>query len=115
MVQAAKILTTSQPERPHIVLVLADDLGHNGIGLRNPKLFTPALDQLGQQGVLLDEFYSAPTCAPARASLLTGRWAFKAVSGNNARFWIEEGLHEGYTLLPQALARRGYVSAMVGK
>jgi len=105
-----------RPALPHIVLALADDLGHNGIGLRNPRLKTPALDRLAKAGVVLEEFYTAPTCAPARASLLTSRWSFKALSGNNAYFWVEEGVHEEYAaLLPAALSRRGYVTRMVGK
>ena len=46
---------------------------------------------------------------------MTSRWSFKSLSGNYAYFWVEEGLHESYTLLPDALARRGYISRMVGK
>ena len=111
----AEVIRTCDMVRPHIVLVLADDLGHNGIGFRNPALRTPTLNRLGREGVLLEDFYTAPTCAPARASLMTSRWSFKSLSGNYAYFWVEEGLHEGYTLLPKALARRGYVSRMVGK
>ena len=100
---------------PHIVFVLADDLGHNGIPQRNPRLVAPALERLGREGAILEDFYTASTCAPARASLMTGRWSYKSINGNYAWFWIEKGLHQNYSLLPAALARRGYVTAAVGK
>ena len=100
---------------PHIVFVLADDLGHNGIPQRNPRLVAPALERLGREGAILEDFYTASTCAPARASLMTGRWSYKSLNGNYAWFWIEKGLHQDYSLLPAALARRGYVTAAVGK
>ena len=96
-------------------MVLADDLGHNSIGMRNPRLKTTTLDRLAQEGLTLDGFYTSSTCAPARASLLTSRWSFKALNRNNRLFWVETGLHEGYTLLPAALAERGYATHMVGK
>src|SRR6476619_6049193 len=61
-------------KRPNIVLVMADDLGFGDVGYNgNPKVHTPALDQLAKDGVRLDRFYAAPVCSPTRGSCMTGR------------------------------------------
>jgi arylsulfatase A-like enzyme len=45
--------------KPHIVLMLTDDLGFNAPGYRNPDLVTPTLDQLAlKEGVILENFYT---------------------------------------------------------
>ncbi|MEM9366570.1 MAG: sulfatase-like hydrolase/transferase [Planctomycetota bacterium] len=65
----------SAAERPNIVLVMADDMGHSQTGYRNhPLLKTPHLNDLATRGLRLDHFYAAgPVCSPTRASVLTGR------------------------------------------
>ena len=57
---------------PHIIFVLADDLGFNGVGYRNPDLRTPSIDALAADGLRLESFYTDKLCGPSRASLLTG-------------------------------------------
>ena len=42
------------PLRPHILLMLADDLGYANVGWHNPNLKTPALDGLVGEGVRLE-------------------------------------------------------------
>lgn len=66
--------TAARPKRPNIVLVMADDLGWGDVAFNgNPKVHTPALDQLVQDGVTLDRFYVAPVCSPTRGAVMTGR------------------------------------------
>jgi arylsulfatase A-like enzyme len=62
--------------RPNIVLILADDMGYGDFGcFSEGRATTPTLDQLVRDGLCLTQHYSAsPVCAPARASLLTGRY-----------------------------------------
>lgn len=66
---------------PNIVVILADDLGYNdlshgGGGVGNGALKTPHIDSLAENGVYFTNAYSGcATCAPSRASLLTGRIA----------------------------------------
>ena len=63
------------PERPNIILVLADDLGLHELGAYGQeKIRTPNIDRLAREGMRFTRFYSASTvCAPARACR-TVRW-----------------------------------------
>ena len=59
---------------PNLVIIISDDQGHDDFGALNPKIFnTPRLDTLRQESVVFENFYVNSTCAPTRASLLTGR------------------------------------------
>ena len=108
---------SNRMQRPHIVLVLADDLGWNGVGYRNPDLKTPAIDALAATGLRLESFYTHRLCGPSRASLLTGRMPYKleATRTNFVEFWEESGTELEYTMLPEHLRRQGYSTHLVGK
>ncbi len=98
--------------RPHIVLVMADDMGwgqtsYNG----HPVLKTPHLDAMASAGLRFDRFYAgAPNCSPTRATVMTGR--------SNDRTGV---LNHGYALrrqektVAQALRSAGYVTGHFGK
>jgi arylsulfatase A-like enzyme len=59
---------------PHIVLVVADDLGWMDLRCQgNDRLNTPRVDALAAQGVRFTNAYAAsPVCSPTRAALVTG-------------------------------------------
>lgn len=73
------------PEKPNIILILADDLGYNDVSCyRNsnfaqhyenaPTSQTPNIDKLAEQGIRFTDFYcGAAVCSPSRAALITGR------------------------------------------
>ena len=80
---------------PHIVFVLADDLGWTDLstgrtnsGNGSPYYKTPNLDALAAAGTCFPNAYSnGPNCAPTRAALWSGQWAARTgiytVSGGN--------------------------------
>lgn len=61
--------------RPHIVLIVADDLGWGDVGFHGSVIETPTLDGLASEGAELDRYDSMPTCIPTRATLMTGQLA----------------------------------------
>lgn len=104
---------------PHIVFVLADDMGYGDPGCYNPdsRIPTPHMDRLARHGVRFTDAHSpAAVCTPTRYGILTGRYAW--------RTWLKSGVVGGYTpplidtgreTLATMLKRRGYVSGYFGK
>ena len=78
-----------KPPRPHILLIVADDLGYNDIGYHNPAVLTPTLDKLAREGVILENYYVQPFCSPSRSALLSGRHAVCAKLITWDLFFIE--------------------------
>jgi arylsulfatase A-like enzyme len=99
-------------ERPHIIFVMADDMGWGQTGYRgHPLLKTPHLDAMAANGLQFERFYAGgPVCSPTRASVLTGRSPDRAGV-----------LSHGYALrfqektISQALQKAGYVTGHFGK
>lgn len=65
----------SVPQRPNIVMIMADQLPAFSIGIYgHPLVQTPAMDRLAERGVLFENCYcNCPLCVPSRASMVTGR------------------------------------------
>ena len=70
---------------PNIIYIMADDLGYAELGCYGQeKIKTPSIDRLAAEGMRFTQHYtSAPVCAPARCSLMTGRHGGHAVVRNN--------------------------------
>ncbi|XP_054928940.2 arylsulfatase I-like [Dermacentor andersoni] len=105
-----------QARPPHIVVIIADDLGWNDVSWNNKKMHTPNLEKLAREGVILDQHYVLPTCTPTRAALLTGRYPFKlGIQGHGIRPLEPSGLPLGVTTLAEELKRRQYSTHAFGK
>lgn len=109
------------PERPNIIVILADDLGWADVNVNDAKIETTHLHRLAREGMRLTSFYSsASLCSPARAALLTGRYPHSVgmpdlaspVSRNKVPLLALD--HEAITL-PEALAPYGYRTMLAGK
>jgi hypothetical protein len=61
---------------PNLIMIVADDLGHNDVGWANNRTITPSLDLMVQEGMELMQFYTFKYCAPTRGALHTGRYPF---------------------------------------
>ncbi|HEX7901265.1 MAG TPA: arylsulfatase [Planctomycetota bacterium] len=101
-------------EPPHVILIMTDDQGWPDLGCHgNPVIRTPNLDRLHAEGARFVDFHVSPTCAPTRASIMTGRHEFK--SGVTHTIAERERLSLKPTLLPQALKAAGYATGIFGK
>ena len=111
---------------PHLVILLVDDLGIGDTSLRIHKatsespteVVSPNMQQLRDQGLLLDQHYVFKFCSPSRSQLLTGRYAYHL--GQQTPMNLNPntkpcGLSTRYALLPQLLKKRGYWNAAIGK
>lgn len=99
--------------KPNIILIMADDLGWGDVGFNgNTRIQTPCLDRLSSEGVIFDQFYSsAPLSSPTRASVLTGRNAYRmGVFAPNVGI-----LRPEEKTLPKLLKEKGYTTGHFGK
>ncbi len=103
--------------KPNIVFIMADDLGREDTGFMGGKVIkTPHLDALAAKGSILDAHYVQPVCSPTRAALLTGRYPMRhGLQVGVVRPWAQYGLPLEETTLAEALQRKGYQTAIVGK
>ena len=104
---------------PHIVVVLADDLGFGDPQCYNPdsKVATPHLDRLAAEGMLFTDAHSpSAVCSPTRYGLLTGRYCWRSPLQREVVSHFDPLLIEPETLtLPELLKRAGYATACIGK
>jgi len=65
-------------DRPNIVLIMADDLGREGLGVYGGTSYqTPHLDRLAATGLRFDRAYAQPLCTPSRVKIMTGQYNFR--------------------------------------
>ncbi len=119
-------------ERPNIVLIVADNLGHGDLSCYGCKdIQTPNIDSIARQGVRFTNFYSnGPECTPTRTALFTGRYQQRIGglecalgSGNVGRyddaFWLADqgqlGLPPEESTLIHTLKNAGYKTVGLGK
>jgi N-acetylgalactosamine-6-sulfatase len=122
----------SLEEKPNIILILADDLGYGDLGCYGcSDIKTPNIDKLAERGVRFTNFYAnGPECTPTRTALLSGGYQQRVGglecalgAGNVGRYdeaiWLwdkkELGLPPENAILPFALKREGYRTALMGK
>ena len=109
------------PAKPNIILILADDLGYNDIGIQGCKdIPTPNIDSIGRSGIRFTQGYvSCPLCAPSRAGLMTGRYqqrfGFEHNPGPENRAEDDFGLPLAEPTLAERLKKLGYATGMIGK
>ena len=108
-------------KKPNVILVLCDDLGWGDLGAfwQNKRaeagsvhIDTPNLDKAMRQGVMLTNAYTtAPVCAPARASMVSGKH-----QGNcNLRDNMFDRPVDAHMTLGTVMKQAGYATWHIGK
>ncbi len=108
---------------PHIIIILADDLGIGDLSTYYNKYETPHLDQLGKEGIKFSNYYSAsPICSPSRAGLLTGQrpaklhfTTFLNTREDNRKKQQVDFLDPNVQTMAKVLKNQGYKTAHFGK
>ncbi len=98
----------------NVMVIIVDDIGREDLrayGERANQPSTPSLDGLASRGIVFRNVWSNPVCAPARAAVLTGRYAFRTGIGSNMK---SSYLPRTATIIPKILGDR-YQSAAIGK
>jgi arylsulfatase len=102
------------PKKPNVIIVITDDQGYGEVACHGNKVIkTPSLDKLHAESVRLTAFHVSPTCAPTRASLMTGRHEFR--SGVTHTINERERMGLKSPTMPQMLKDAGYTTGIFGK
>ena len=101
----------------NVIVIVADDMGYGDLSRFNDgRCRSPHLDALAEAGVCLTQHYSgSPVCAPARASLLTGRYPHRtgAIDTLQGRGLDRIALSE--VTIADCFRSAGYSTGLVGK
>jgi len=119
----------SQPSKPNVIFILADDYGWRDLSCYGSSFYeTPNLDRLAAQGMRFTQAYAACcVCSPTRASILTGKYPARLHitdwlpgRGDNPHQELNhpvivQNLPLEETTLARALKEGGYKTGLVGK
>jgi arylsulfatase A-like enzyme len=107
--------TNGLPKKPNILIIYSDDHAYQAIsayGDSRHLIETPNLDRLAREGIRFDRcLVTCSLCGPARAAVLTGKYAHLNgfYNNSNCRF---DGSQLTY---PKVLQKAGYQTAYFGK
>lgn len=97
--------------RPNFLLITTDQQRWDAMGIHNPLIRTPTMDNLAGQGMQFQRMYPTNAiCMPARASMITGR----SQRGHQV-FNHNVNLSEAIPVLGDSLRAAGYATALIGK
>lgn len=98
--------------QPNILFIMPDQLRGQALGyMGNQDVRTPHIDRLASESLIFpNTFANTPVCCPARANILTGKYAHRnGMVANDLR------LRESETTLAEILRNAGYRTGFVGK
>lgn len=110
------VFATAECNKPHLIFIVADDLGWNDVGWRNSLILTPNLDALAHEGVILNQSYVQPICSPSRSAFMTGYYPYHIGTQNYVILKMSPvGVPARFVFLPEFLKTLGYSTHLVGK
>lgn len=100
-------------QRPNFMILMSDNHSWDHLGCYGDKVVqTPNIDKIAKQGIrFTNAFCSAPSCTPARASMLTGQDIWRLEEGAN--LWGT--LPSKFEVYPDILEKAGYLVGIQGK
>lgn len=105
---ASSAATRNADRRPNIILIMADDLGVEGINSYGGEYFTPNIDRLAREGMRFDNAHATPLCTPSRTRIMTGQ-------ENHRNYEAFGHLAPGQVTFGNVLKQAGYATGIVGK
>ncbi|MBW1683995.1 MAG: sulfatase [Deltaproteobacteria bacterium] len=108
---------STDPDLPNLILITADDLGWKGLSSTgNENVSTPNIDRLAREGVRFSHaFVAASSCAPSRASLITGQYPHTNGVTGLTHIHPTKSLSPFHRTLPELLREAGFNTALQGK
>jgi len=99
------------PQKPNIVVIVADDSGFSDLGCYGGEIRTPNLDALAKNGLRFTQFYNTGRSWPTRSGLMTGYYPQQTRSDPNSELPFQAWSR----CLPHRLKPAGYSCYHSGK
>jgi len=112
--------TPAIPQRPNIIMILADDLGYGDLSsYGRPDYKTPVLDNMVREGMkFTDAYASAPVCTPTRTAYMTGRYPHRLPIGLQEPLGdgnMQLGIPPDHPTVGSLIKKAGYDTMLIGK
>ncbi|WP_139262998.1 arylsulfatase [Flammeovirga pacifica] len=105
-------------KKPNIVVIMTDDVApqdlsiyHRGLGAVN----TPNIDQIGEDGMMLTDYYAHPSCTAGRSAFLTGQYPVRTGLTSVGQPGSKVGLQFEDVTIAELLKDKGYSTGHFGK
>lgn len=109
-------LPVAARDRPNVIVIMADDIGAEGLGCYGSTIYTtPHLDRMAAEGIRFNNAYATPLCTPTRVMIMSGLYP------NRTGYRALIGKGEGIRLSPEIrtfahdFRDAGYATAIAGK
>jgi arylsulfatase A-like enzyme len=105
---------------PNVLVILLDNLGFGATKPFGGVIEMPTLERLAKEGLIYNNFHTAPLCSPSRVALLTGHNSHSANMGSISETATAfpgqtSERPNSVATLPEILKLNGYSTAMFGK
>lgn len=103
---------TTPDERPNIVVIVAENLGWDAMGIQNRGFQTPHIDQLAKEAQIFKEYFNTSSTKAANlATLMVGQYEYQTGVSLSRKNLSETRFDQTYSM---RLKDKGYLTAFVG-
>lgn len=111
---ASPVFSTA-PARPHIVVIMVEDLGWADVGFHgSQQVNVPNIDALAADGIILNKYYTLPYGVPSKIGFLTGVYPYRTGITRPIHPAQPTALPAVFATLPNFLKPLGYATHFVG-
>src|SRR6267142_3620404 len=110
--------SAQQPQKPNILVIMADDIGYWNISAYTRGMMgyrTPNIDRIAKEGAIFTDLYAQQSCTAGRAAFLTGQSTFRTGLLKVGLPAAKEGLSDQDPTLADLLKPQGYATGQFGK
>ena len=107
-----------QPQKPNILVIMADDIGYWNISAYNRGMMgyrTPNIDRIANEGAIFTDYYGQQSCTAGRAAFITGQSPLRTGLLKVGLPAAKEGLSEKDPTIADLLKPQGYATGQFGK
>lgn len=106
------------PDKPNIVVIMADDVGWFNVGAYNQGMMagrTPNIDSIAAQGMRFTDYYAEASCTAGRANFITGELPIRTGMTTVGQPGSPIGIPAEALTMATALKSMGYATGQFGK